>query len=80
MSEAPLVLATDLMTAAPGMVFAKIAAEGVYCAGLPGVGLGVALKVEDGDMRCAPIALLAVLQQVAMRVSSTLRRRLPGPR
>jgi len=70
---------TDLMTAAPGMVFAKIGAEGVYCAGLPGVGLGVALKVEDGDMRCAPIALLAVLQQVAMRVSSTLAAALARP-
>jgi len=63
---------TDLMSAAPGTVFAKIGAEGVYCAGLPGLGLGVALKVEDGDMRCAPIALLAVLQQVAEHSSRAL--------
>ena len=70
---------TDLMTAAPGTVFAKIGAEGVYCAGLPGDGIGVALKVEDGDMRCAPIALLAVLQQVAARISSTLAAALATP-
>jgi L-asparaginase II len=63
---------TDLMTAAPGTVFAKIGAEGVYCAGIPGAEIGIALKVEDGDMRCAPIALLAVLQQLAERVSSRL--------
>ena len=70
---------TDLMQAAPGMVFAKIGAEGVYCAGLPGLGLGVALKVEDGDMRCAPIALLAVLQQVAEHSSSALATALARP-
>jgi L-asparaginase II len=70
---------TDLMGAAPGTVFAKIGAEGVYCAGVPGLGLGVALKVEDGDMRCAPIALLAVLQQVAERASSALAAALARP-
>jgi L-asparaginase II len=70
---------TDVMAAAPGMVFAKIGAEGVYCAGLPGLGLGVALKVEDGDMRCAPIALLAVLQQVAACSSTDLAAALARP-
>ena len=70
---------TDVMSAAPGMVFAKIGAEGVYCAGMPGLGLGVALKVEDGDMRCAPIALLAVLQQVAERSSRALATALACP-
>jgi L-asparaginase II len=70
---------SDIMAAAPGMVFAKIGAEGVYCAGIPGAGLGVALKVEDGDMRCAPIALLSVLQQVAARISSRLAGALEAP-
>ena len=70
---------TDVMTAAPGMLFAKIGAEGVYCAGIPGAGVGVALKVEDGDMRCAPIALLSVLQQVAARISSRLATALEVP-
>jgi L-asparaginase II len=58
---------TDLMREAKGAVVAKVGAEGIYCAALPSLGLGVALKVEDGDMRCAAPALLAVLRQVGER-------------
>ena len=55
---------TDLMAAFRGGLIAKIGAEGVYSAALPRHGLGISLKAEDGDMRSAPIALVAVLQQV----------------
>jgi L-asparaginase II len=55
---------TDLMAAFDGGLIAKIGAEGVYSAALPGHGLGISLKAEDGDMRSAPIALVAVLVQV----------------
>ena len=55
---------TDLMTAFQGGLIAKIGAEGVYSAALPAHGLGISLKAEDGDMRSAPIALVAVLEQV----------------
>ncbi len=58
---------TDLMRASQGSVVAKVGAEGIYCAALPFLGLGVALKVEDGDMRCAAPALLEVLRQVGER-------------
>ncbi|MFP2910394.1 asparaginase [Pyxidicoccus sp. 3LFB2] len=58
---------TDIMSAARGAVVAKVGAEGIYCAALPALGLGVALKVEDGDMRCSPPALLSVLRQVGER-------------
>ena len=44
-----------------GRVFAKVGAEGYYCAGAPAERLGVALKVEDGARRAAEPALLAVL-------------------
>ncbi|KFE60123.1 asparaginase [Hyalangium minutum] len=60
-------LCTELMAACRGTVLAKVGAEGVYCAALPALGLGVALKVEDGDGRCSPPALLAVLRQVAAK-------------
>jgi L-asparaginase II len=56
---------TDVMRAAPGKVIVKLGADGVYCGALVGSGLGFALKVEDGDMRTLPIALLAVLDQIA---------------
>ncbi|NBD07611.1 MULTISPECIES: asparaginase [Corallococcus] len=56
---------TDLMTAFRGEAVVKIGAEGVYCAALPRARLGIALKVEDGDARCATPALLAVLRALA---------------
>lgn len=58
-------LCTDLMAAYPGLVLAKVGAEGFYGAALPKQGIGIALKVEDGDMRSARPALLAVLRQLA---------------
>lgn len=59
---------TDVMRAAPGKVVVKLGADGVYCGALVGTGLGFALKVEDGDMRTLPVALLAVLDQLAEHV------------
>ncbi|QSQ20109.1 asparaginase [Pyxidicoccus parkwayensis] len=67
---------TDIMTAARGAVVVKVGADGIYCAALPALGLGVALKVEDGDGRCSPPALLSVLRQVAERRGLSLP--LPG--
>ena len=49
-----------------GRVFAKVGAEGVYCAGVPGAELGVALKVEDGATRAAEPALIATLKALAI--------------
>lgn len=57
-------LDTDLMRIAGGRLYAKFGAEGFYCAGVPGLKLGVALKVEDGARRAAECALLAVLHHV----------------
>ena len=62
-------LCTDLMTAWPGRVVAKVGAEGVYSAGLPELGLGLSLKVEDGHAPSAPIALMEVLRQLLERVA-----------
>jgi L-asparaginase II len=55
-------LDTTLMEAWPGRVLAKIGAEGVYSAALPTLGLGIALKVHDGDMTAACQALVAVIE------------------
>ena len=57
-------LDTDLMRAADRRLFAKVGAEGFYCAGIPSMQLGVALKVEDGAKRAAEPALLAVLRHL----------------
>jgi L-asparaginase II len=57
-------LDTDLMRAASTPLFAKVGAEGFYCAGIPSMKLGVALKVEDGNKRAAEPAILAVLRTI----------------
>jgi L-asparaginase II len=62
-------LCTDLMRAFPGRVLAKVGAEGVYGAALIDEGIGVALKVEDGNWRACNVALLAVLEQLDLPVS-----------
>lgn len=58
---------TAMMVAWPGDVIAKIGAEGVYGAALPRLGLGVALKIEDGDMRASAIATIAVIRHLLGR-------------
>jgi L-asparaginase II len=60
-------LCTELMAAHPGRVLAKVGAAGIYCAALPELGVGVALKVADGDSDVSAPALLAVLAAVLQR-------------
>ncbi len=44
-------------------VFCKVGAEGVYCAALPEQGLGVALKMDDGNTaRAAEVVMAAVIE------------------
>ncbi|HUE87527.1 MAG TPA: asparaginase [Vicinamibacterales bacterium] len=67
-------LCTELMRAAGGRVFAKVGAEGYYCAGVPEQGLGIALKVADGARRASEPALLAVLHELSVLSASELGR------
>ncbi|MDK1384682.1 asparaginase [Sinorhizobium sp. 8-89] len=52
---------TRLMKAAPGRIFAKTGAEGVFCAAIPEKGVGIALKCEDGTTRAAEAMVAATL-------------------
>ena len=67
-------LDTDLMRIANRRLFAKVGAEGFYCAGVPAMKLGVALKVEDGAKRAAEPALLAVLHRLSVIGSAELEQ------
>jgi L-asparaginase II len=51
---------TLLMRQAPGIAV-KTGAEGVYVAILPSLGLGVALKIDDGATRAAETAMASLL-------------------
>jgi L-asparaginase II len=66
-------LCTDVMAAARGAVFAKTGAEGVYAAGVPARGLGIALKVEDGARRAADAALVALLEALELLDAGAVR-------
>ena len=44
-------------------VFCKVGAEGVYCAALPEAGLGVAIKIDDGNnSRACEVVMAAVIK------------------
>jgi L-asparaginase II len=55
---------TVMMSIAPGRIFMKTGAEGVYCAALPELGLGIALKCDDGAGRAAEAMIAAVLARL----------------
>ncbi len=67
MAAAPLMVSgtgtfnTVMMTVAGATVRLKTGAEGVYCAVLPGLGYGVALKIDDGASRASEVAVGAIL-------------------
>jgi len=70
---------TDLMAAAPGRLAVKLGADGIYSAVLIRSGIGVALKVEDGDMRASPATLVAILRDLAQRFEPDLVDALAAP-
>lgn len=53
---------TDVMTVASGRAWVKLGAEGVYGGGVPGAGLGFAIKVADGGRRAVEVALVRTLE------------------
>ena len=65
-------LDTELMRAAPGRLISKVGAEGVYTGGILPCeewpkGLGVALKIEDGeDRRARPTVVVETLRQLGV--------------
>jgi L-asparaginase II len=52
---------TRLMTALGERAFVKVGAEGVYCAALPELGYGVALKIDDGGTRAAEVVMAQLI-------------------
>lgn len=78
-------LDTILMRAGKGKFISKIGAEGVWlCGVLPNErwkgGLGIALKIEDGDdKRARPAVAIEVLRQLGIFNAKTLRKFSPLP-
>lgn len=55
---------SDLMREAGGSVVCKSGAAGLQCVGLPELGLGIAIKMEDADYQWGPATTIAVLRQL----------------
>ena len=56
---------TRVMERLGARVFCKVGAEGVYCAALPELGLGVAIKMDDGNTaRACEVAMAAVIERL----------------
>ncbi len=62
---------TRLMQAGQGRIFAKVGAEGVFCGAVPELGLGFAIKSDDGAERAAEAMVAAVLAKL-LRKDETL--------
>ncbi len=78
-------LDTMIMKAASGRVVSKVGADGVWlCGVLPSqqypVGLGIALKVEDGDdQRGRPVIAVEILRRLGVLAETDLRELSPMP-
>jgi L-asparaginase II len=55
---------TEVMRLLGARVFVKTGAEGVYCAALPILGFGVALKCDDGAERAAEVMMASVIARL----------------
>jgi L-asparaginase II len=64
-----------LMQAAPGRIFVKTGAEGVYCGAVPELGLGIAIKCDDGAGRGAEVVVASVLAKL-LKADAALSSRL----
>lgn len=55
---------TTAMTALGHRVFMKTGAEGVYCGAVPNLGLGFAVKIDDGNKRGSEAVVEAIVKHV----------------
>lgn len=57
---------TVLLQVTDGAVISKMGAEGVHSVAVPALGIGLAVKVEDGALRAQYISVLVALQQLGV--------------
>lgn len=57
---------TDFMRIAKGRTFGKSGAEGVYCIGDRETGVGIAIKIEDGNGRATFPVAIEILKQLGI--------------
>ena len=65
---------TVVMAALPRRIFMKTGAEGVYCGALPQLGLGFALKVDDGATRASAAAVMPLIERLIPEARGLVKR------
>jgi len=63
-----------VMANLPGRVFMKTGAEGVYCGGFPELGVGFALKIDDGATRASAGTAMTLIEHVFPEAKGLMRR------
>lgn len=63
-----------VMRKLPGRVFMKTGAEGVYCGGFPELGLGFALKIDDGTTRASAGTAMALVERIIPEAPDMMHR------
>jgi len=69
---------TIVMRGLGDLAFAKGGAEGVHCAALPALGIGIAVKVDDGIKRGAEMVLAVLLAKLVASGDQVLASQLAG--
>ena len=65
---------TRVMEIFGAKLMVKTGAEGVYCATFPQMGLGVAIKCDDGQTRAAEVAMAAIIERFVERTDGEAQR------
>lgn len=69
-TDAPFLVAgsdrfcTDIMRTGGAEVLVKTGAEGFFCAAVPALGIGIALKIDDGATRASEVAMASLLAKL----------------
>jgi L-asparaginase II len=57
---------TNLISASAGTIISKCGAEGLFALGWPSKGIGLAIKVADGNRRAAPPVIVSIIEQLGL--------------
>ncbi len=65
---------TVVMSALAGRIYMKPGAEGVYCGAFPELGLGFALKIDDGAGRASAAAVMPLIERLIPEARGLVKR------
>lgn len=65
---------TVILSALPGRVYLKSGAEAITCGALPELGLGFALKIDDGAGRAAAAAVMPLIEGLVPEARGLIKR------